>query len=384
MNVNNQGPLPCSGLRLAAAISRHAELDYRAAKATLQERAEVEVAKALGFSPSFLAEISQFQRRNSWSSSRMHNDVSNLQSSVRFIANSLLTPGRTGLDRTQQKVWQFLKDSYQVEFMLREADQNQLAQALSETISRFESNDAPETFANGIYLHLEELRREKTGLSTNVSRVRRISEWLLEQENDRYKNLGDKTLSDHSEAKKWLEEVFLAFISDNEKLEKFGASYKRAWELEGHKTLEGVSAEDEKSLDLLSFSQKPSSSLKRHQMNLLSLEDSIEMPLKRENRSQSGYRADFTSPAQVEMDLKAGSRGLEARFMLPDHVQFRTQELQIKVMSFVGSSFPHLDLSISATTSPRPSIVVAAHGAGSDVFGNVAFAVLAMLNKECS
>ncbi|MEY4348567.1 MAG: hypothetical protein RIS43_986 [Actinomycetota bacterium] len=384
MNESASTLLPCSGLRLAAAISRHAELDYRSAKAVLQDQAEAEVAKALGFSMSFLSEISQFQRRQNWSSNRMHNEVASLQSSVRFIANSLLTPGRTGFDRTQQKVWQFIKDAHQVEFMLREADQSHLASVLAEAIHKFESTDAPEAFANGLYLHLEELRREKTGLSTNVSRVRRISEWLLEQENAQFKSLGDRTLTNYSEAEKWLEEVFFAFISDNEKLEKFGASYRRAWDLEGRNTLEGVSSDNDKVLENLAYMRKPTSSLKRHQMNLLSFEESMDMPLMREQRSQSGSRADFTSPAQVELDLKAGGRGLEARYTLPAHVQPRTQELQIKLMTFVGKEFPTEEVSITATTSPRAIITVAATSSNSERFGKVAFAVLQMLNKECS
>lgn len=339
----------------------------------------------LGIDTRVLQEVFRLQRNLNWSTS--FQKEASLPTLVRQIANSLVTPGRMGMVRTTEKLWQFVSEARQAQQLLLHAGHRELGDQLSTFLSKFEDDQAVEAFATGLYMHVEELRRERTSLTTNVSRVRRISEWLMDQTQGKPFELGQMGIQDNDQANKWLIDVFDAYLKDNLKLEKFAASYRGAWMQEGLRTIEAKASDfsydmllDQKRL----ITEKPQPTLRRHQMEQLQMFESMAFPGVRKEVAGVGTRADFVSSANVEMDLKAGQRGLEARFTLPDLSVQRTPELQIKVMQFVSKRFPEQEFSIYAVKAPRPGIGVASSGASAEAFGKAAFEVLRMLNEECS
>jgi hypothetical protein len=392
MDSQSFSPLPCSGGLLSIAINRRADLEFRTEKDHSLKECLDYLYQYFGFGPFTVDRITEFERSHARRTGLPVDDLVNLRSSFRHLANSALTPGRSGQERTLQKLSQLVRDVHLLATeRLRDFDDQQMLDELWNLEKKFQSNQNYEAQAMDIYMDFARWRKDKTGLSIVASRVRRIVTWLNDDKAPDAAELRDRVINTSSEASRWMEDVFSAFLMRHVSLERFSSSYLNAWVDQGEKTvrgdLEGVNQPLSRRPDFRGsiLEEKVMNQAQDFWANSPSKNfEIITHQMQAQHRSDSGRRADFTSPAQVEMDLKAGSRGLEARFTLPGHVFTRTPELQIKVMEFVGREFSKVELSISASTSPRPSIVVTAHSVGSDVFGKVAFAVLQMLNKECS
>lgn len=356
--------LPCSGRTLAEVIHSTARREYDEQRDQILVTAAGVILDILKISEEewdlVLKADAIFKRTIKLSSS-----TSNIHQSFKQVCNSALMPVSNWNERLEQKLDEFfrnislIRNSELAQFDTRVADIFRNIESASLVMSRSE-------LCETIYRALEDSRRDKSGISTRMSRIRKVAEYVLEPSSHEARELGEIEVKSPNDASVWLTDVANAFIAHKESASKFAASYEKPWQDHGHMVIER-NEKDKRQL----YSRNSLRNVHLIERLLTSkIEDSLTSGLDfnynqtEEISDRTKFRlsnsprkpADFSKSMTAE--LKTGGDRFEAHFTFPDFVATDLPEFQITLLEAMHKKFSGLDSSISTHFSPSPTIVL--------------------------
>ena len=377
--------LPCSGRTLAEVIHSTARREYDEQReiVTEQTAAGILLTFGLGFEEwEQILEADLLRRKTD----RTSNSIT-VRQSFKQLCNSVLMSGSGGQDRAEQKLEEFFSNVEQLQksefanFDTRIADIfNQLLKAshygsTSELVERIHSN-------------VDESRREKNAIATRMSRIRKVAEYVLEPDSSSARKLGEIHLQDKNDASNWLFDVSRAFIESKESLNRFVGSYEKPWYDLGHKVIERNELDTRQlysrnSLRNVHLIERLLKTPIREDMKYMKLADeSMDLSDRTKYRlREERSRYDFESE-DVSMELKVSGKLYEAIFLLPPFASDFISELQIKLMEYVYKNHPDLELNVSASGRPSPTLRMSVTGLDIQRFGNLQLSVLKFVQSE--
>ncbi|MEN9692582.1 MAG: hypothetical protein RLZZ330_226 [Actinomycetota bacterium] len=377
---------PCSGRTLAEVIHSTARREYDEHRELILQSTAAIILKVFNVTEDEWDQIVKadavFRR-----TTRGTGPTSNLQQSFKQVCNSALMPGSHGEERVEQKLNELFKHVN----MLRNSEMAKFDSRVADTFMQIEKvsflNSMSELI-HYIYKELDENRRERNSISTRMSRIRKIAEYVLEPDSRTARELGEENLETPGDAYGWLLKVANEFIKHKESLSKFAASYEKPWQEHGQMVIE----RNEKDIRQL-YSRNSLRNVHLIEKLMTSkIEDSLTDSVSEPNfmtfsdrtlhRLENMPRKKFDFSQAMTGELKTGGDRYEAVFTLPDFVGDDLPEFQITLLEFLHNEYSGLDLSISTHFTPSPTVVMSFPKMELQEFTEIYRAAMSVLLRE--
>ena len=365
--------LPCTGAQLAEAILNRSQAEYREEKSRIQAQVENVINRYFLERNLDLMEIIEWEREQR-SMPRNHGASSfPVTSSVRYLANALLTSGQNGFERSSEKFQNVIQAlDFSIAFAERAGEQS-LLKFLKQLQKIIVGLDIDSEMIR-LYREVDPLRKEKNAAITKTSRIRRIADVVLTPTTPTGEKLSSSQIKTKSEANDWLQKVARQFIAENPKLNRFNVSYEKHWDELGTSVIE-VNEDTSSILEevfIRSMSSNPTTGTNRYAR--ISKDATNDFLLSTSNASRSSDR--------IGLELKVRGNVMEAHFALPKRVSPKVAEIQLKVLTLVQSQFKVINLSVTSESIPSVKIVVACKDVSVETFGQIQLAVLKFLETQ--
>lgn len=377
--------LPCSGRTLAEAIHSTARREYDEQRDLILGHALAIVREILNITEDEWIQVLDADHLFG-KTVRGSGVSSNLQQSFKQICNSALMPVSSAKERTEQKLQDFFKQIN----MIRNSEFAKFDTRVAEIFLNIEKASHTMTEAelsHVIYQELTDLRRDKSGISNRMSRIRKVAEFVLEPDSTAARKLGETNLQDKNDASDWLFDVSRTFVESKQSSNKFVSSYEKPWYDLGYKVIERNeldvrqlawrnSLRNVHLIEKMLTSSDEGNSWPSTDIFYNTLSDRTKYRLRAERS-----RYDFESE-DVSMELKVSGKLYEAIFLLPPFASDFISELQIKLMEYVYKNHPDLELNVSASSRPSPTLRMSVTGLDIQRFGNLQLSVLKFVQNE--
>ena len=353
--------LPCSGRTLAEVIHSTARREYDEQRDLIMDRASAVILDILMVREEdwdlVLKADAIFKRTTKSADTSL-----NIHQSFKQVRNSALMPVSSWKERLDLKLDEFFKN---ISF-IRNSELAQFDTRVADIFMNIEKSSHlmnESKLSEIIYQSLEHLRREKSAISTRMSRIRKVAEYVLEPDSRSARELGEMEIKTPNDASIWLTKVAESFIKHKESSSKFAASYERPWQDHGHMVIERnekVTRQNywRNSLRNVHLIEKMlASSLEEDRWN--SPDFTFNTVSERTNyrlNNQARKSDDISQSMMVE--IKTGGDRFESYFSFPDFVAGDLPEFQITLLEFLHKKYPEIEMSISTHFSPRPTIML--------------------------
>lgn len=367
--------LPCTGFDLARSIIDKSQAVYRREKSEILEATEERIQELMAIRGLNLRSIIEWETHALQAMRGFRPESQSVRSSLRFLANSVLTSGTNGLERSRDKFNDLISAVQEAIKLAADREDIAFLQSLGKiqkVLDSFESD----TDTVRIYRDVESLRRSKSAATTKNSRIRRIASVVLDTDIDTNK-LAAAALNSKSDAKIWMNEVASQFarqITGTSKWNSNYASYEKYWYEIG--------------LEVIDANEGTSSHIEQEFIRTLNS--------KREEKSEpllaklsSSMQNDFSFPVNksvaretVGLDLKIRGNAFEAHFILPSRLINTIAEIQIRVLTMVQAKFGVNNLTVTSTLTPNAQIIVTCQGMPIEKFSQIQLEVLKFLSNH--
>lgn len=373
----NSTPLfPCSGRELAETINASERAEYDIKRDDLLREAERVVLDSVQLDRMSFDQIYQFDQLVRKNSKSRLSSAGSIRASLKHTAMTAITAGSSGLERTEEKLGIF--HTYLLSLLKTQYSSidSQVIDNLNKTYD-YISQVGLQELSHRIYEELDFFRREKTTITTKMSRIRRVAEMVIEPDSKISRELGEARLENKSDAHDWINRVANVFIELNPQLSKFGSSYEKYWYMQCQEVIERNQKipvkERPRNYHLV---EKMLTSDFSSQFS-----DSSSFAVQQRVSDSSRFRPDF-STQHITMDLKVSGKTFEARFGLPQSASSLIPQLQISVLQLLADEMSNPEISVSTEYLEDPILVISAPATDVRKFGSVQLSVLKLLQNE--
>lgn len=373
---DSEALFPCYGRELAETISQSERAEYDVRRDDLLKGAEQVVLDIIRLDPKAFDQIYQFDQLVRRNLKTRLSSAGSIRASLKHTAMTAITAGSSGLERTEEKLGIF--HSYLLSLLKTQYSSidSQVIDYLNNTYD-YISQVGLQQLSQRIYNELDELRREKTTITTKMSRIRRVAEMVTDPDSKIARELGDARLENRSDAHDWISRVANVFIELNPQLSKFGSSYEKYWYGQCQEVIERNqkirAKERPRNYHLI---EKMLTSDFSSQFS-----DTSSFAYQQRVSDSSRNRPDF-STQHVTMDLKVSGKTFEARFGLPTAAGNLIPTLQIEILQLLANEMQDTEINVATEFSAGPTIVISAPATDVRKFGNVQLSVLKLLQTE--
>jgi hypothetical protein len=376
-NFADSTPLfPCSGRELAETISFSERAEYDVRRDDLLQRAEQMILDLIQLDRMAFDQIYQFDHLVRKNLKTRISTAGSIRASLKHTAMTAITSGSSGLERTEEKLGIFhtyflslLKTQYS-------SIDSQVIDILNNTAQHI-SQIGLQQLSQTIYEELDYLRREKTSITTKMSRIRRVAEMVIEPDSKIARELGEARLENQSDAHDWINRVSNVFLDLNPQLSKFGSSYEKYW----HGQCQEVIERNQK----IRAKERPRN---YHLVEKMLTSDfsnqfseTSSFAFQQRVTDSSRNRPDFSSK-NVTMDLKVSGKVFEAHFGLPASAASIMPNLQIAVLELLSREIQNPEINVSSSFSKGPTLIVSAPSTDVRKFGSLQLSIMKLLQQE--
>ncbi len=379
---------PLVGSEVALQVRAVAQSDYQKAKQKLMDQALERISTTFSVDRFLIESLEKLERQWRLEHSKGERAL-RIDQQFRGLAVASLTSGLTGEMRTSEKVHSFGGD---LKFLV-EKFKNELKideQIISASISfASDAESFPQDIAKKLYETVSELRKHKTQLATQTSRIRSITDWILGSEDKIAQSLRNRNLISLKDLSGWVHESRDCFANANPRLEKFMGSYEAPWYTYCEKVFGASASYSTLENALRNANQSEAQSQRQRQAHRArEIETQFrylarDADLRFEQANSEGQRADVTTGLGITLDLKANSGKYSAIYGIPNQFDANIPALQIEILMLSQSKYPELAVEIKAIDKPQNGIEVSSVGpVDAANFGKLQLELLTMLNSK--